>query len=165
VRRRNTSEPCRLARLAVIAYNGSSAEALGFASNLLTARPSDCAFIFHMPGRLVHHARQLSLRLGTARGTGCAWTPSDLTASFLAFPGTGLIDGFAERFLEALRKIAVLRLPDGPPNLHACSTTKSGSRSELTCINAHSGCQAHVTATLRRLGSKDRDCSDYPNMF
>jgi hypothetical protein len=30
-----------------------------------------------------------------------------------------LIDGFAERFSEALRKIAGRRLPDGPHNLHA----------------------------------------------
>jgi len=39
-------------RLAVIAYN------------VLTALKR--FLIFHMPGRLVHHARQLSLRLGTA---------------------------------------------------------------------------------------------------
>jgi hypothetical protein len=33
----------------------------------LTARPKRLRFlIFHTPGQLVHHARQLSLRLGTA---------------------------------------------------------------------------------------------------
>ncbi len=55
-------------RLAVIAYNVLTAlKRLALPANLLTARPKRLRFlIFHMPGRLVHHARQLSLRLGTA---------------------------------------------------------------------------------------------------
>ena len=55
-------------RLAVIAYNVLTAlKRLALPADLLTARPKRLRFlIFHMPGRLVHHARQLSLRLGTA---------------------------------------------------------------------------------------------------
>jgi len=60
-------------RLAVIAYNVLTAlKRLALPADLLTARPKRLRFlIFHMPGRLVHHARQLSLRLGDGhRGTG-----------------------------------------------------------------------------------------------
>jgi hypothetical protein len=55
-------------RLAVIAYNVLTAlKRLALPANLLTARPKRLRFlIFHTPGRLVHHARQLSLRLATA---------------------------------------------------------------------------------------------------
>lgn len=55
-------------RLAVITYNVLTAlKRLALPADLLTARPKRLRFlIFHMPGRLVHHARQLSLRLGTA---------------------------------------------------------------------------------------------------
>jgi Transposase DDE domain group 1 len=55
-------------RLAVISYNVLTAlKRLALPANLLTARPKRLRFlIFHTPGRLVHHARQLSLRLGTA---------------------------------------------------------------------------------------------------
>jgi hypothetical protein len=55
-------------RLAVIAYNVLTAlKRSALPADLLTARPKRLRFlIFHMPGRLVHHARQLSLRLGTA---------------------------------------------------------------------------------------------------
>jgi hypothetical protein len=54
--------------LAVIAYNVLTAlKRLALPANLLTARPKRLRFlIFHTPGRLVHHARQLSLRLATA---------------------------------------------------------------------------------------------------
>jgi Transposase DDE domain group 1 len=55
-------------RLAVIAYNVLTAlKRLALPADLLTARPKRLRFlIFHTPGRLVHHARQLSLRLATA---------------------------------------------------------------------------------------------------
>jgi hypothetical protein len=55
-------------RLAVIAYNVLTAlKSLALPANLLTARPKRLRFlIFHTPGRVVHHARQLSLRLATA---------------------------------------------------------------------------------------------------
>jgi hypothetical protein len=46
--------------------------------------------IFHTPGRLVHHARQLSLRLQTAIAElALCLDAVRLTACFLAFPGTG----------------------------------------------------------------------------
>ncbi len=55
-------------RLAVIAYNVLTAlKRLALPADLLTARPKRLRFlIFHTAGRLVHHARQLSLRLATA---------------------------------------------------------------------------------------------------
>ena len=55
-------------RLAVIAYNALTAlKRLALPADLLTARPKRLRFlIFHTAGRLVHHARQLSLRLATA---------------------------------------------------------------------------------------------------
>src|SRR5437867_1325679 len=55
-------------RLAVIAYNVLTAlKRLALPAELLTARPKRLRFlIFHTPGRLVHHARRLSLRLATA---------------------------------------------------------------------------------------------------
>jgi hypothetical protein len=54
-------------RLAVISYNVLTAlKRLALPADLLTARPKRLRFlIFHTPGRLVHHARQLSLRLAT----------------------------------------------------------------------------------------------------
>src|SRR6202158_1022611 len=55
-------------RLAVIAYNVLTAlKRLALPADLLTARPKRLRFlIFHTARRLVHHARQLSLRLATA---------------------------------------------------------------------------------------------------
>jgi hypothetical protein len=54
--------------LAVISYNVLTAlKRLALPADLLTARPKRLRFvIFHMPGRLLHHALQLSLRLGIA---------------------------------------------------------------------------------------------------
>jgi hypothetical protein len=55
-------------RLAVISYNVLTAlKRLALPAELLTARPKRLRFlIFHTPGRLVQHARQLRLRLATA---------------------------------------------------------------------------------------------------
>ncbi len=55
-------------RLAVIAYNVLTAlKRLALPADLLTARPKRLRFlIFNTAGRLVHHARQLRLRLATA---------------------------------------------------------------------------------------------------
>src|SRR5499427_1224936 len=55
-------------RLAVIAYNVLTAlKRLALPADLLTARPKRLRFlIFHTAGRLVHHARQLRLRLAMA---------------------------------------------------------------------------------------------------
>ena len=55
-------------RLAVLTHNLITAlKRMALPEDLLTARPKRLRFlIFHTPGRLVHHARQLSLRLGTA---------------------------------------------------------------------------------------------------
>jgi hypothetical protein len=52
-------------RLAVIAHNVLTAlKRLALPAELLTARPKRLRFLFfHMPGRLVHHARRLLLRL------------------------------------------------------------------------------------------------------
>ena len=52
-------------RLAVIAHNALTAlKRLALPAELLTARPKRLRFLFfHMPGRLVHHARQLLLRV------------------------------------------------------------------------------------------------------
>jgi hypothetical protein len=52
-------------RLAVIAHNVVTAlKRLALPAELLTARPKRLRFLFfHMPGRLVHHARQLLLRV------------------------------------------------------------------------------------------------------
>src|SRR5260370_13031054 len=57
-------------RLAVIAYNVLTAlKRLALPADLLRARPKRLRFlIFHMPGRLVHNARQLSLHLGAPLG-------------------------------------------------------------------------------------------------
>jgi hypothetical protein len=62
-------------RLAVIAHNVLTAlKRLALPADLLTARPKRLRFlIFHTPGRLVHHARQLSLRLATALERIAAW--------------------------------------------------------------------------------------------
>jgi len=56
-------------RLAVIAHNVLTAmKRLALPAELLTARPKRLRFLlFHMPGRLVHHARSLLLRLATVR--------------------------------------------------------------------------------------------------
>ena len=55
-------------RLAVISYNVLTAlKRLALPANLLSARPKRLRFlIFHTAGRLVHHARQLRLRLAMA---------------------------------------------------------------------------------------------------
>jgi hypothetical protein len=55
-------------RLAVIAHNVLQAlKRLALPAELLTARPKRLRFLlFNMPGRLVHHARNLLLRLATA---------------------------------------------------------------------------------------------------
>ena len=55
-------------RLTVIAHNVLGApKRLALPAELLTARPQRLRFlIFHTPGRLVHHARNLLLRLATA---------------------------------------------------------------------------------------------------
>src|ERR1039458_5403717 len=55
---------CRL-RLAVIAHNVLQAlKRLALPAELLTARPKRLRFLlFNMPGRLVHHARRLILRV------------------------------------------------------------------------------------------------------
>ena len=55
-------------RLAVIAHNVLTAlKRLALPAELLTARPKRLRFlIFNTPGRLVHHARNLLLRLATA---------------------------------------------------------------------------------------------------
>jgi hypothetical protein len=55
-------------RLAVIAHNILQAlKRLALPSELLTARPKRLRFlIFNTPGRLIHHARNLLLRLATA---------------------------------------------------------------------------------------------------
>jgi hypothetical protein len=54
--------------LAVIAHNVLGAlKRLALPPELLTARPKRVRFlIFNTPGRLVHHARHLLLRLATA---------------------------------------------------------------------------------------------------
>ena len=55
-------------RLVVIAHNVLTAlKRLALPADLLTARPKRLRFLlFHTPGRLVHHARRLLLRLATA---------------------------------------------------------------------------------------------------
>lgn len=58
-------------RLAVMAHNLLTAlKRLALPAELVTARPKRLRFlIFNMPGRLVHHARRLILRLAaTAEG-------------------------------------------------------------------------------------------------
>jgi Transposase DDE domain group 1 len=54
-------------RLAVISHNVLTAlKRLALPEQLLTARPKRLRFLlFHMPGRLVHHARSMLLRLAT----------------------------------------------------------------------------------------------------
>jgi hypothetical protein len=62
-------------RLAVIAHNVMTAlKRLALPAELLTARPKRLRFlIIHTPGRLVHHARQMVLRLATTAGRLAEW--------------------------------------------------------------------------------------------
>jgi Transposase DDE domain group 1 len=55
-------------RLAVMAHNVLTAlKRLALPAELVTARPKRLRFlIFNVPGKLVHHARRLILRLGAA---------------------------------------------------------------------------------------------------
>jgi hypothetical protein len=55
-------------RLAVIAHNVLTAlKRLALPAEMLTARPKRLRFlVFNVPGRLVHHARKLVLRLATS---------------------------------------------------------------------------------------------------
>jgi hypothetical protein len=109
---------------------------LALPADLLTARPKRLRFlIFHMPGRLVHHARQLSLRLGTAieELAMCLDAVRLLPLPQERIPGQVLIDGFAERFLERFGKEPSLGFQMDLTNLHALlNDQKAGSRSELT---------------------------------
>ena len=56
-------------RLAVISHNVLTAmKRLALPAELLTARPKRLRFLlFHMPGRLVHHARSMLLRLAAVQ--------------------------------------------------------------------------------------------------
>jgi len=74
------------------------AEALGLAGKLIDGPPEATA-IFDFP-----YAGSTGASCWDGhRGTGPVPGRRPLTtASFLAFPGAGLIDGFAERFLDAL---------------------------------------------------------------
>jgi hypothetical protein len=62
-------------RLAAIAHNVMTAlKRLALPAELLTARPKRLRFlIFHTPGRLVHHARKLVLRLATTAARLAEW--------------------------------------------------------------------------------------------
>ena len=62
-------------RLAVIAHNVLTAlKRLALPAELLTARPKRLRFlIFNTPGRLVHHARRLVLRLATTAARLAEW--------------------------------------------------------------------------------------------
>jgi len=62
-------------RLAVIAHNVMTAlKRLALPAELLTARPKRLRFlIFNTPGRLVHHARRLVLRLATTAARLAEW--------------------------------------------------------------------------------------------
>jgi len=78
-------------QLAVIAYNVLNALKLGLAGTLIDGPKRLCFLIFHMPDRLVHHARQLSLRLGDShlRNCLCSWTPFDYYCFLLRGSPTG----------------------------------------------------------------------------
>ena len=62
-------------RLAVISHNVLTAlKRLALPAEMLTARPKRLRFlIFHTPGRLVHHARRILLRLATTVARIAAW--------------------------------------------------------------------------------------------
>jgi hypothetical protein len=62
-------------RLAVISYNVLTAlKRLALPADLLRARPKRLRFlIFYTAGRLVHHARQLRLRLARGGGWLALW--------------------------------------------------------------------------------------------
>lgn len=62
-------------RLAVMAHNVLTAlKRLALPAELLTARPKRLRFlIFHTPGRLVHHARRMLLRLATTAARLVEW--------------------------------------------------------------------------------------------
>jgi hypothetical protein len=62
-------------RLAVMAHNVLTAlKRLALPAELLTARPKRLRFlIFHTPGRLVHHARRMMLRLATTAARLAEW--------------------------------------------------------------------------------------------
>jgi hypothetical protein len=62
-------------RLAVIAHNVlTGLKRLALPAELLTARPKRLRFlIFHTPGRLVHHARRMVLRLATTAARLAEW--------------------------------------------------------------------------------------------
>ena len=62
-------------RLAVIAHNVLTAlKRLALPAELLTARPKRLRFlIFNTPGRLVHHARRLVLRLAATAARLAEW--------------------------------------------------------------------------------------------
>lgn len=62
-------------RLAVIAHNVMTAlKRLALPAELLTARPKRLRFlIFNTPGRLVHHARRIVLRLATTAARLAEW--------------------------------------------------------------------------------------------
>jgi hypothetical protein len=56
-------------RLAILAHNVMTAlKRLALPAELLAARPKRLRFlIFHTPGRVIHHARQMLLRLAATR--------------------------------------------------------------------------------------------------
>ncbi|MFN3322065.1 MAG: transposase [Bryobacteraceae bacterium] len=62
-------------RLAAISHNVLEAlKRLALPAELLTARPKRLRFlIFHTPGRLVHHARRIVLRLATTAARLAEW--------------------------------------------------------------------------------------------
>ena len=62
-------------RLAVISHNVLTAlKRLALPAEMLTARPKRLRFlIFNIPGRLVHHARSILLRLATTVERIAAW--------------------------------------------------------------------------------------------
>ena len=67
-------------RLAVISYNVLTAlKRVALPAGLLTVRPKRLRFlIFYTAGRLVHHARQMRLRLAReTEGSSCGWKPCD----------------------------------------------------------------------------------------
>jgi len=92
-------------RLAVISYKRADGpEAFGVTADLLRARPKRLRFlIFYTAGRLVHHPRQMRLRLARETEGIVLWlealrfpTASDLTRTSVR----ELIDGFAEPLLD-----------------------------------------------------------------
>jgi len=62
-------------RLAVLTYNVLTAlKRLGLPAELLTARPKRLRFlIFHTPGRIIHHARRMLLRLAATQERMAEW--------------------------------------------------------------------------------------------